>query len=377
MNHTNNKECDVLITYCWNRVGYNILRSLSNQGLKVWVADTSEYNICSMSKYKTGSFVYPDPFTQEEEFINCLLEHIQKLKPQVLLPTHDESVVIAKNIDKFPKDLIIPIANLELLTNLSNKKKATELAESIGVPVPEVYQCASDAKFPCVFKTAIGNSAKTVFYPQNKAELEELISTYKDTDILIEEFVTGIDYCVDCVRQDNQCYTSVYKALVTKTPNGGTTTQREIVECPQLEVYAKKMLDAVNYNGVCGIDFKYNETTQRAAFIEVNARYTGGIATPIVAGFDIPYLHYCLSTEKKYPYPIKSQTGIKTKWILGDIITLAGMIVSGPFTMKKFKQLLSFNFDGFDDFKKDDPWAIWGELSYYFVKLIKNRKLNP
>ena len=60
-----------------------------------------------------------------------------------------------------------------------------------------------------------------------------------------------------------------------------------------------------------------------------------------------------------------------------DIITLAGMIVSGPFTMKKFKQLLSFNFDGFDDFKKDDPWAIWGELSYYFMKLIKNRKLNP
>ena len=26
-------RCDVLVTYCWNRVGYNILRSLSARGL--------------------------------------------------------------------------------------------------------------------------------------------------------------------------------------------------------------------------------------------------------------------------------------------------------------------------------------------------------
>ena len=44
-----NKECDVILTYCWNRVGYTILKSLHQKGLKVWAVDTSKKNICSMS----------------------------------------------------------------------------------------------------------------------------------------------------------------------------------------------------------------------------------------------------------------------------------------------------------------------------------------
>ena len=33
-------KCDVIVTYCWNRVGYNIIRSLFDRGLKVVVGDT-------------------------------------------------------------------------------------------------------------------------------------------------------------------------------------------------------------------------------------------------------------------------------------------------------------------------------------------------
>jgi hypothetical protein len=44
---------------------------------------------------------------------------------------------------------------------------------------------------------------------------------------------------------------------------------------------------------------------------------------------------------------------------------------------KELSQLLDFDFDAFDDFRKDDKRAILGEMSYYFEKLIKNRKLNP
>ena len=81
--------CDVIVTYCWNRVGYNILRSLSEHGLHVWVADTSKSNICSKSKFCAGAFVYPDPFTEERAFIDVLLKKVEDLKPRMLLPTHD------------------------------------------------------------------------------------------------------------------------------------------------------------------------------------------------------------------------------------------------------------------------------------------------
>lgn len=360
-------------------MGYNILRSLSLHGLKVWAADTSKKNICSLSKFCAGSFVYPDPFTEENAFVECLLAKVEELKPQVLLPTHDESVVIMRHRERFPKDLIIPYEREQLLLDLANKAKATEMACKTGVPVPHVYASIDDVKaYPIVFKTVIGNSAKGVYFPKNKEELSQLMAEHENDEMLLEEWVGGTDYSVDCVRWDGFYKSSVYHALVTKTDGGGTTTQREIVDVPELEHYAKLLLDAVDFHGVCGLDFRYDPSTGRAAFIEVNARFTGGLATPIVAGFDIPWVVYKLATEGVYNEPIDVKVGTKTKWILGDVITLMGRLLSFKWSWTEMKQVFTFRgFDGFDDYFSDDKKAIWGEMSYYFEKLVKNRKLNP
>lgn len=368
----------VLITYCWNRVGYNILRSLSAHDIDVYVADTSKKNICSMSKYVKGSFVYPDPFTEEDAFIERLLQIVTEVRPSVLLPTHDEALIIAKNIDRFPSWLIIPIASYQWLKYLSDKQIATNIAESVGVPVPHVFSDYDKiTSYPVVFKAAVSNSAKDVYFPKNKEELEYLYKRYSDKKTLVQEKITGCDYSVDCVRGKGFFRASVYRALVTKTDGGGTTTQRIIVEKPSLCEYAKRILDKVDYLGVCGMDFKVNEETNQIGFIEINARYTGGLATPIAAGFDIPYIHYCLATNKLFDRDFSIKIGVKTKWLLGDVITFVGRLISLKMSWKEFKQLIDLRFDAFDDFRRDDKRAILGEMSYYLGKLIKNGKLNP
>lgn len=372
-------NCDVLVTYCWNRVGYTILRSLSEKGLKVWVADTSSKNICSMSKFCAGSFTYPDPFAEEDAFIGCLKEKVCELRPKVLMPTHDESVVIMRHRDEFPADLIIPYENETLLLNLANKAWATEKAAKIGVPIPEVYKDTNDVKqYPVVFKTVMGNSAKGVYFPKSEDELLKLQNLHQDEETLLEEWIGGTDYSVDCVRWDGFWRSSVYHALVTKTDGGGTTTQREIVSAPELEKYAKMLLDSVDFHGVCGMDFRYDPETGRIAFIEVNARFTGGIATPVAAGFNIPWVVYKLATEGRFEDSCDVRIGVKTKWILGDVITFVGRLLTLNFRKEEMKQVMKFRgFDAFDDFCKDDKLAILGEFLYYFCKLVKNGKLNP
>lgn len=373
------KRCDVILTYCWNRVGYTILKSLYQKGLKVWAADTSKRNICSMSKFCTGSFTYPDPFTEEDAFIQVLKDKVAELRPRVLMPTHDESIVIMRHRDEFPADLIIPYEGEEKLLLLANKAKSTELARKAGVPVPEVYEAIDEVKsYPVVFKTVIGNSAKGVFFPKDREELVKLMDEHKDEATLLEEWIGGTDYSVDCVRWDGFCKTSVYHALVTKTDGGGTTTQREIVNMPQLEAAALKLMDAVDFHGVCGLDFRYDAENNKIAYIETNARFTGGLATPVAAGFDIPWIVYKLATEGKYTEPINVRIGTRTKWILGDIITLVGRILKFKWNLSELRRVFSFSgFDAYDDFCKDDKRAILGEFSYYFGKLLKNGKLNP
>ncbi len=371
--------CDVIVTYCWNRVGYNILRSLSAHGLRVWAADTSKYNICSKSKFCSGAFTYPDPFSSEEAFIECLKKYVVELKPRVLLPTHDESLVIMRHREEFQQELIIPYMDAESLMNLSDKAWATEKARECGVPIPKTYKKCDDVDiFPCVFKTVIGNSAKTVFFPKDKDELAHLVEEYSREKTLIEEWIGGTDYSVDCVRWDGFFYATTYHALVTKTNGGGTTTQREIVSVPALERYARMLLDCVDFKGVCGIDFRYDPASGQTAFIEVNARFTGGLATPVTAGFDIPWVIYSLATTGRYDSPINVKVGTRTKWILGDIITLVGRMLSFDFNLREWNQALTFRgFDTYDDYRQDDCGAILGEMSYYLRKLLKNGKLNP
>lgn len=373
------KKCDVILTYCWNRVGYTILRTLSDKGLKVWVADTSSKNICSISKFCAGSFTYPDPFNEEESFVKALKEKVCELKPRVLMPTHDESVVIMRHRNEFPKDLIIPYESAELLLNLANKAWATERAAMAGVPVPEVYKSIEEVKrYPVVFKTVIGNSAKGVYFPKCREELLKLQMQHKDDETLLEEWIGGTDYSVDCVRWNGFWNSSVYHALVTKTDGGGTTTQREIVEVPVLEKYAKMLLDSVDFHGVCGMDFRHDPKTGRVAFIEVNARFTGGLATPVAAGFDIPWVVYKLATDGEYEELCEARIGVKTKWILGDIITFVGRLLKFNFHKDEMLQVMKFRgFDAFDDFRWDDKRAILGEFVYYFIKLIKSGRLNP
>lgn len=371
--------CDVIVTYCWNRVGYNILRNLTAHGLSVWTADTSSRNICSMSRFCAGSFTYPDPFTHEDEFISTLVSMVGRLRPSVLLPTHDEGIIISRHRHRFPEWLTIPVAPAELLVRLSNKRTATEIAARAGVPVPKVFGSADEiASYPVVFKTSVGNSAKGVFFPRDRKTLDELRTRFVGTDVLIEEKIGGSDVCVDCLRYGDFFASSVYRAIVTKTDGGGTTTQREIVDMPELESYARKLLDSVGYNGVCGLDFRVDHESGRIAFIEVNARYTGGLATPIAAGFEIPYMHYLLATGKKTDDVPRAIAGTRTKWVLGDIITLVGRILSMRIDKSELRQVLRFSgFDAFDDYRRDDRRAIVGEMVYYLAKLIKNGKLNP
>ncbi len=373
------ERCDVLVTYCWNRVGYTILRSLASHGLKVWAADTSEVNICSLSRFCAGSFTYPDPFTEEERFIETLKAKVAELRPRVLMPTHDESVVIMRHRAEFPSDLIIPYESADKLLALANKAVSTEMAREAGVAVPEVYGSADEVRrYPVVLKTVMGNSAKGVFFPKTNDELLRLMEAHKGEKMLLEEWIGGTDYSVDCVRWDGFCKTSVYHALVTKTDGGGTTTQREMVDMPRLEAEAMKLLETVDFHGVCGLDFRYDPASGRMAYIETNARFTGGLATPVSAGFDIPWVLYCLATTGRYDEPITVRTGTRTKWVLGDVITLVGRLVSMRWNAKEMRRVFSLRgFDGFDDFRRDDIKAFLGEACYYLVKLVKNGKLNP
>lgn len=384
-------NCDVLVTYCWNRVGYCILRDLADHGLRVVVADKSKYNICSLSNRKYSSVTYADPFAHTQQFIVDLCEIIKTYHPKVLLPTHEETLIIAKYRDQLPESVQIPIMDFESLLTAHNKITAIEIAQKAGVPVPTVYYPRELAdledlrilQYPVVLKLPKSNAAKGVYYAHSDEELKQLFAQYYDSQadkrdrLYLQDYVQGAGYGASFLYNHGDIVTGfVHKRLTEKTHTGGVSTRRVSVKNDKLLDYGKRILDRMDWHGPAMVEFKYDEENDKAWFIEINPRYWGSLPLPVAAGLSIPYWHYCIAANT--PFEVNDyKAGIESKWILGEFITLVERIIKCKLNWKEFKSIFNFHADNYDDFKKDDLTAFWGEIMYYLVKLIKFRKLNP
>jgi len=383
-----NEKCDVILTYGWNRLTYNILRNLSQHGLKVVVGDESKYNMCSMSNLSYDTFQYPSPYLNPEEFIAKLLDMIEQYKPKVLIPCHEETFIIAKYIDRFPKDIKIPIADYDSLMKAHDKISANSIAEKVKVPIPYIYDIKSydelETKkksfvYPIVLKLSNSNAAKGVFYAHNYNELKQIYKENysEENQLYIQEYVDGEGYGASFLYDQGKVITGfVHKRLIEKTYTGGVSVKRISVKNMMLYDYGKQILDSLNWNGPAMIEFKYNEELNRAWFIEINARYWGSLPLPIAAGLDIPFWHYQSAINEEM-HVENYKENVTSTWILGSFMTLLERIVKRKLSFKKFKSILNFKSDNYDDLKKDDLKAFFGEIIYYLSRFLKSGSINP
>ncbi len=91
----------VLVTNAKNRIAYNIVRSLAAKGIEVFCADFVPRSMSFYSKYASGYFVYPSPFSEQQQCVECLIAKIKELKIDVLIPVFEELFLVAKFRNEF------------------------------------------------------------------------------------------------------------------------------------------------------------------------------------------------------------------------------------------------------------------------------------
>lgn len=253
----------IVLTSAAGSVGETVRRSLESHGAHVTV------------------FEGPDARKDTVGFIRELRRMVNDSGPVILLPVFFPEV-LADHRDMFP-ECLIPLDQASKIRLLDNKLSACDLAESLGIPQPRRFEFNDgDLEFPAVFKRTTGQGGDSVYFPRDRKALANLIRT--SCEYLITEFVEGENWCTDCLRTGKSFRAASYRVL---EPQGkGISTKREAVEAPELEEYCRKLLDAVDYHGVCGMDFR-RSPDGRFHFLECNPRFSGGIETTLESGFDI------------------------------------------------------------------------------------------
>ncbi|GAB4337683.1 MAG: hypothetical protein Kow0037_20740 [Calditrichia bacterium] len=376
---------NVLITYGWNRVAYNMCRALAKEGIQVHVGDNSPLAMTRYSRYSHKFFTYPSFYQSPDKYIKFISQYADQHQIECYLPVHEETFIASKYKSVlFQAGLKVPVDSLDKMKIFHLKDKSLALAKQLGVRVPESIKPASfeDAKsfaekygFPVVIKTIQSNSAKGVFYAKNLEELSALWESVKNSDFLLQQYFAGHGYGVSVLANQGQIRAMfTHKRLVEKTYTGGTSVLRISTRNEELEEYTKKLVEHVKWHGVAMFEFKYNEETKNGCFIEINPRFWGSLALPLHAGINFPYMLYRMAmdgdVEPQYDY----KEGISVKWLLGSAIATVDKIRN-----KQWSKIFQTDYKvaGYDDLYWDDPLPFFMQSFYYLSKLIRTRNFNP
>lgn len=138
----------VLLTYGWVRSTYAALCNLHCHGIGVFVADHHPFGMCRFSRYRTRFFRTVSPFAETATYIAQIRGILEETGARVIIPSHDETELLAGRLDLLPVGANLPVASFGLLAKANDKAFVRGFAESIGISTPRLVPWKALANLP-------------------------------------------------------------------------------------------------------------------------------------------------------------------------------------------------------------------------------------
>lgn len=384
----------VLVTNAKNRIAYNIVRSLAARDVEVYCADFVPRAMSFYSKYSSGHFVYPSPFSNQEQFVECLISKINELKIDVLIPVNEELFLVAKFKDEIEKHVKLVVPEYSQILTAHNKDKWEPIASQLQIPVPKTFTIErfvadpcliAELSFPVLIKPNQGGGGWGIRRIASDAEFKEFLAAGCHEGqpwerFMVQELIEGDTLCVAMVFNRGELRGKVAYRQIREYPVfGGQATCRISVFNPTAEGHLQHLLEFLAWHGVCQADFIIDRATQIPYLIDINPRFWGSLVQGIASGVDFPNLVYQIALNGDVPSVAGFQEGIVTRWLGGE---LRGFSQHYTQARNKISFLRQFLIPGqttklCDDFSFHDPvpFFVWGFDSVY--RVLKFNRLKP
>jgi predicted ATP-grasp superfamily ATP-dependent carboligase len=330
----------ILVTDGNSRATLAITRSLGFKGYKIFVGEKSKRSLASSSKYSYQAVIYPDPVTEYNKFCESIIDLVNKLEIDLVIPVTDICVFPISNMVK--EGLLsckVPLASDDSMRFAANKSELIKLNNELGlyVPLSQIIDKKSDINlddlkipYPVVIKPSRSRvmiDGKWMFtsvtYANSHDELKTILNKADEQiyPMVLQERVKGKGlgafYCYDngkCVAKFS------HRRLREKPPSGGVSVLRESVEInPTVDEHSQLLLNKLKWHGVAMVEYKYDSNNNIPYFIEVNGRFWGSLQLAIDSGVDFPNLLVNIMQNKQVKDTHDYKIGVKTRWLWGDI----------------------------------------------------------
>jgi len=369
--------------------GLGIARSLGRRGIPVYILD-DQYCISWFSRYATR-VIKVENLLDERKTVDAVLEVGRRfnLRDWVLFPTRDETVAaFSRYRGELAQFFRVTTGGWESVEWAWDKKKTYELAETLGIPVPQTFNVKSaeelsslNSRLPLAIKPAI---KENFFYATGakawRANTQEELQQFYDKaarqikpeEILIQEIIPGdgreqFSYCA--FFQHGKPYSTLTARRARQHPRefGRASSYVETVDLSVIEELSERFLKAINFHGLVEIEYKRDPRDGQYKLLDVNARPWGFHWIGSACGVDFPYLAFAdqmgLSTEQT-----RAPAGIGWLRLLTDVPTAISDFAHGSLSVGAYlRSLRATRVDAVFSWKDPLPFLAEVLLLPYFV----------
>jgi len=317
----------VLVTDAQYRLALGVVRSLGARGCEVVAAASTARAVAFASRHVLEPARHPDP-ADEEAFVAFVSEQAEAGVRVVLPLGQESSAVLARNRDRLPSDLGLPIASADAIDVAISKRRTLELARELGVATPRTWQRRDDVEYPAVAKAERGAGA--VLYLNEPADLADV-----PTDWLLQEYVPGEGRGLFALFDRGTERAVFMHRRVREFPvTGGASTAAEPVDDPELRGLGLRLLNRLGWHGVAMVEFKRDARDGAYKLMEINPKFWGSLDLAIAAGVDFPWLAVQLAAGGLSSTPPSPRSGFRFQWVFPDLLHAAARPRDAPAVLR-------------------------------------------
>ncbi len=313
------KRC--IVTYASSWASLAAARALGEEGVEVIISDTCMMAPGCFSKYTKHCFLYKEPDTHQQEYLEKLVEEAKKYGGEdidlVIMPMHTDCFIVAAHQELFDGIAKLALPTFEQIKLAGNKAQLARFCEKHDILIPKTWQPATleefenkigGFNFPAFIKLQESNASIGLKKVKNAEEAREFFNfSIKDSKLkegeypIIQEAVEGEDFCSTFIFSHGEKRASMtYHNILDYPRKNGMGAVRENVNAEPLESIGANLLHLLDWHGVAEVDFRWDGKST-PYLIEINPRFWGGLGQSIAAGWNYPYMLYQLAINGDIP----------------------------------------------------------------------------
>lgn len=293
------------------------VRSLGSRGINTVVATEDPSVPVTASRYCDETVQVPSAYEDVLGYKEALLSLAARPDVRAIVPNREaDAFVLSRYRDEFAEHVAPLWAPFETLSTVHDGLRLAELAEDLGVPVPEtrLFDDVDDWDEELIIKSRysiltweyddaldVGESHSRLGQvhptPGVVPDRQSILAKMRGHVPVVQEYVPiRYEYSFRAIYDHGEAKaTTVRRQIRGQSYAGGISVYREIVDNPEIEALGLALLDALDWHGLASVQFIESAETGEYLFNEINPRTWASLACDVRAGADYPSFYWLLA----------------------------------------------------------------------------------